>query len=192
LPIDDRYGPTFSTELSWSNEGDRLAVQSCGMSSCRTRLLDPASHAIESVPGEDQGLLLGVTQGKFIGYGACRGLPCAVRATDLASGIDVTLIEAVGVAGLVATEEGPAVAYETGNGSQLAAVDVVTGVARPVGTLPAGLRLVADWDGSGTRERLPAGWARLSPAGGPSGSDDRSVLIRLADGATVGLAEVTR
>ena len=122
--------------------------------------------------GEDQGPLLGVARGKLIGYGACRGLPCPVRATDLASGIGVTLVEAAGVAGLVATEEGPAIAYEaTGNGSlELAAVDVVTGVARPVATLAPGLRLATDWDGSATRKRLPDGWALLGPADLPTGS----------------------
>ena len=193
LPIDERYGPTFSTELSWSDEGDRLVVQSCGFNSCRTRLLDPASGAIRWVLGEDQGPLLGVAGGKLIGYAACRGLPCPVRAMDLASGMGVTLVEAAGMAGLVATEAGPAVAYETGNGSaELAAVDVATGVVRPVATLAPGLRLVTEWDGSATRERLPHGWALLSPADAPSASDDQSVLIRLADGATVGLTEVTR
>ena len=193
LPIDDRYGPTFSTELSWSEKGDQLAVQSCGLSHCRTRLLDLASGAIQAVLGEDQGPLLGVMGGKLIGYGACRGLPCPVRSTDLVSGTNVTLVEAAGVAGLIASEAGPAVAYETGTGSaELAAVDVTTGVARPVATLTSGLRLVPNWDASGTRERLPGGWALLSPPDRLSGSDDRSVLIRLADGATVGLVEVTR
>ena len=193
LPTDDRYGPTFSTELSWSEGGDQLAVQSCGLSHCRTRLLDVASGGIRSMFGEDQGPLLGVTRGKLIGYGACRGLPCPVRSTDLASGMDVTLVEAAGVAGLVATEAGPAVAYETGTGSaELAAVDVISGVSRPVATVPRDLRLATTWDSSATRERLPAGWALLSPADGSSGSVDRSVLIRLVDGATVGLAEVTR
>ena len=193
LPVDDRYGATFSTELSWSEPGDQLTVQSCGVGRCRTRLLDLASGTIQSVVGEDQGALLGVTGGKLIGYGACRGLPCPVRSTDLASGIGVTLITAAGAAGLVETEAGPAVAYETGTGSaELAAVDVTTGTARPIATLAPGLRLVPDWDGSAPKERLPDGWARLSPDSSASGSNDRSVLIRLADGAAVELAGVTR
>jgi hypothetical protein len=192
LPADDHYGPTFSTELSWSDRGDQLAVQSCGFTRCRTRLLHLASGAVRSVLGEDQGPLLGVAGGKLVGYGTCRGLPCRVRAIDLDSGSDVTLVEAAGVAGLVATEAGPAVAYEAGNGdAELVAVDVATGVARPVATLAPGLRLVTDWDASSTRERLPHGWALLSSADGSSRADARSVLVRLADGTTVGLAEVT-
>ena len=50
---DGRFGRTWSTELAWSAEGDRLAVQSCGEMACRTRLFDPSDGS--SRPGRRPG-----------------------------------------------------------------------------------------------------------------------------------------
>src|SRR2546421_397112 len=55
LAADDRYGPTFSTELSWSVPRDVLVAQSCGITSCRTRLLDTLNGHFQSIEVADQG-----------------------------------------------------------------------------------------------------------------------------------------
>jgi hypothetical protein len=49
LPADARFGRTFSTELTWSLEGDRLVVQQCGYTSCRTRLVDPGTGQVRTI-----------------------------------------------------------------------------------------------------------------------------------------------
>ena len=62
-PISDdaRFGLTFGTQLGWGSDETTLSVQSCGIESCRTRLLDAQSGAITTFDADGQGPIVGVT-----------------------------------------------------------------------------------------------------------------------------------
>ncbi len=85
LPPSDEFGPTFGTELHWSTTGAALAVQSCGMSDCRTRVLDVGSGTVATFDAPGRGEFIGLTPAHLISYADCSGLPCDVLSTDLAS-----------------------------------------------------------------------------------------------------------
>ena len=78
LPADARFGPTFGTRLEWSVDGSTLVVQSCGATSCRTRLLDVATGAIVTLDAHPHGELIGVTATHLVAFDACHWLPCGV------------------------------------------------------------------------------------------------------------------
>lgn len=86
LPADNRFGRTFGTLLAWSADGATLAVQSCGMEACRTRLLDVSSGRIDLLDDVAHGTLIGVTETHLIAYDACHGQPCAVLAIERGTG----------------------------------------------------------------------------------------------------------
>lgn len=116
LPADDRYGPTFGTQLSLSPDGSALAVQSCGFGACRTRVLDIASGGVETYDEQPHGALIGVVQDGLIAFDACRGMPCPVIAVDR-SGVTTTLAIEAWSATLGARADGSAyVSIETAAG----------------------------------------------------------------------------
>jgi hypothetical protein len=86
LPDSDAMGPTFGTGLYWSSAGDALAVQSCGFSSCRTRVIDVSSGAVSTYDAAGQGQFIGLTARHLVTYADCPGLPCAVLSARLAGG----------------------------------------------------------------------------------------------------------
>jgi hypothetical protein len=79
-------GPIFGTELHWSVDGLALAVQSCGIAECLTRVLD-VEGGIRTYDAPGQGQFIELNEAQLITYAACGGMPCAVIATDLATGI---------------------------------------------------------------------------------------------------------
>jgi hypothetical protein len=85
LPADGRFGRTWSTEFAWSVDGDRVAVQSCGLAACRTRLLDPGTASADLVAEPDLGPIVGLTRDRLVTYLACRGEPCPIVSIDLAT-----------------------------------------------------------------------------------------------------------
>jgi hypothetical protein len=194
LPADERFGPTFSTELGWSLEGDRLAVQQCGYTNCRTRLLDPQSNWVSSIARPELGELVGVADGRVIAYAACHGLPCPILSVEASTGQTALVAEAAGLAQLVPTERGPRVIHEDGpdRDRHLRSTDIAGGSAVTI-PAPAGeLRLVPSSARASAGTQLPAGWVVLATDGRRAGGSGRPVLLRLADGLTVPLAEVTR
>ncbi len=86
LPPSPDFGPTFGTALHWSEDGDALVVQSCGFSSCRSRVLDIASGHVSMYDHSGQGELIGLTASHLLTYADCAGLPCDVLSTDLRTG----------------------------------------------------------------------------------------------------------
>lgn len=80
------FGPVFGTELRWSVDGNALAVQSCGLHACLTRILDLRTGAITAYTMPDQGAFVALSDAHLITYAACGGLPCAVLSTDLKTG----------------------------------------------------------------------------------------------------------
>jgi hypothetical protein len=79
-------GITFATKLAWSIAGDELAVQSCGIVACRTRVLDVATGSIQSFADPPHGTLVGLTSDKLFAFDVCPGLPCALESVDRATG----------------------------------------------------------------------------------------------------------
>jgi len=193
LAADRRFGRTFSTELSWSAEGDRLVVDSCGIESCRRRLVDPVGSTVTTVARPDLGPLVGVTRGRVISYAACPGLPCPLIAVDAGTGASVRIADAAGLARLVDTERGPRLVHEVSVGGRPALRTTgITGQDPEILPLPdPALHLVGTTDRTAAGTRLPLGWVVLTRDGrSPNGPG--LVLIRLADGATTRLAEVVR
>ena len=194
LPKDARFGRTFSTELSWSLEGDRLVVQQCGSTSCRTRLVDPTTGHVGTIAQPELGELVGVAGGRVVSYAACRGLPCPIVSVEASSGRSAVIAEAAGLARLVHTDNGPRVVHETGQDGQrhLRSTDVAGGAAVTVPAPADDLRLVPTSARASAGTRLPVGWVLLAPDGRRVGASSRPVLVRLTDGQSVSLGEVTR
>jgi hypothetical protein len=80
------FGVTFATSLRWSLDGDGLAVQSCGIAACRTRVFELASGAIETFADTGQGQIVGLTAAKVVTFDACPDLPCGLAAIDRPTG----------------------------------------------------------------------------------------------------------
>jgi hypothetical protein len=80
------FGVTFATRLAWSLAGDELAVQSCGMEACRTRVLDTATGRVQSFVDPPHGELVGFSTEKLFAFDVCSGLPCALESVDRATG----------------------------------------------------------------------------------------------------------
>ncbi|MFL5680160.1 MAG: hypothetical protein ACJ77B_06115 [Chloroflexota bacterium] len=190
---DERYGRTFSTELAWSDDGTALVVQSCGIASCRTRLLDPRTGATRSVGDANQGVLIGAAAGRLITFASCRGLPCAIESTDIATGAMTTIGEAAGEARVVDTTDGAVVVAEaTADGeTSVRAIDPVSGRGRTIPVARPGLRLVGTATVAGGGQGIPPGWVLLTSDARPA-ADGASVLVNVVDGSTVELPEVQR
>ena len=192
LSADDRFGPTFSTELSWSAEGDVLVAQSCGITSCRTRLLDAAG--VRTFDEADQGEVIGLAGGRLIVYGACRGLPCPVSSIDTTTGAATAIASAAGAARLVVTTTGPRLLAEVGLDADRALVLVDPASAARV-SVPIDARdwhLVPNAARAGGALATPPGWALLTRDGSPPGPGDAAELLDLENGATLDLMEVTQ
>lgn len=92
LPDSEVFGPTFGTELRWSVDGSALAVQSCGVGICRTRILDTTTGRVESVD-HGHGPIVGLTSRTLYAFEDLHGLPSAVLAFDRQSGLLTTLVD---------------------------------------------------------------------------------------------------
>jgi hypothetical protein len=196
LDPDPRFGRTFSTELAWDLAGERLAVQSCGEVACRTRSVARLGGPTRMLDAPDLGPVVGLDGDSLVTYEACRGLPCPIVSTDLATGERRVLASAAGLAVLVSTASGPRLVHEAvlGTGRALRSVDLGTGDATDAGPIPDGLGLLASPDRAAAATRTPRGWVVLVadgrlPADGRSGHPQ---LRRIPDGATVPFDEAWR
>jgi hypothetical protein len=194
LPADERFGRTYSTELAWSLEGDSLVVQQCGYTNCRTRLVEPDGGGVSTIARPELGELIGVAGGRVVAYAACHGLPCQIVSVDASTGRTAVVADAAGLAQLVPTETGPKVVHETGPDADrhLRSTDLAGGSPVTIPTFASDLRLVPASARALAGTQLPAGWVLLAPDGRRAGGSSRPVLVRLADGLTVSLGEVTR
>ena len=195
IPADERFGRTFSTELSWSVGRKRLVVESCGAAACRIRTFDPATGAASLLDDPAIGPIVGVADGIVVAYEACRGLPCDIFATDIATRERILVADGAGLAVLVRSRGGPRLVHELGTDPQgpLAAVDLRGRSDGRVGSAPRGTRLVAgpSWTDAG----VPAvdGWIAFAPDGRPTeGGSARAVIRRITDGHTARFDEVLR
>lgn len=195
-PIDPdiRFGPTWLTELSWSDDGSLLAVQSCGEVACRVRWVDMVSGATGMVADPSLGDMVGLTGRLFVAHGACRGLPCPIRSVDLQTGSANTLVAAAGQATAVREGDRTRVVYEIdADGQAVGSIGVDGGDARRLPIDGAHRRLIAGSGWAGGAAELPPGWVALGPDGrlplaGPTGV----VLRRISDGRQAAFDQVSR
>ncbi|HEV8488773.1 MAG TPA: hypothetical protein VGQ58_03180 [Candidatus Limnocylindrales bacterium] len=191
---DERFGRTYSTELAWSLEGDRLVVQQCGYTSCRTRLLEPVTGRVATIARPELGELVGAGDGRVVVYAACHGLPCPILSVDPSTGRTTIIATTAGLARLVPTGDGPRLVHETGPDTDrhLRSVDLAGASVLTVTAPAADLRLVPAPTRALAGTRIPAGWILLAPDGRRVGGSRGPVLVRLVDGLAVTLREVTR
>ena len=192
---DERFGRTFSTELSWSVEGDHLVVQSCGAVACRTRVLDPGSGRVRLIDDPHLGESIGLVGGRLISYADCHGLPCPLVTVDVETGRRTILADDAGTAVLVVTEAGPRIVHEIGAGTRpslrTVGIDGVEhGRAHP---LRADVRLVPGPSRTGANTGLARGWVLLTTDGRPPRDRSAAAFVHHVDtGETVAVQEVTR
>lgn len=195
IPPDIEFGPTFSTELTWSTEGDRLAVQSCGARACRTRILERGSGSVTTIAGSDQGELIGLAGGLVVAYAACPGLPCPIEGIDPASGARTVLAPAAGLG--VVTGSGPdaRLVFEVGGGAGLLiAYNLRTGEERSLPAFEVGRRLMPAVARAMAGIAVPDGWIALADLGRASDLPGAPAIgfVRLADNHSAGPEEVLR
>ena len=136
----------WSTGLTLSADGARLAVQSCDPDRCLTRVLDLATGAIATIDGE-HGSVVGIVGPMLITRAACPGLPCDILAWDLRTGRSTTL--ATDTSGAAVTrDERVVLLRRVADGTTTAAlVDVSSGLRLALGQVERGVFLQ---DGTGT------------------------------------------
>jgi hypothetical protein len=192
---DTRFGRTFTTEFTWDLAGDQLAVQACGEVACRIRVISKGG-LVTTLDAPDLGPIVGFDGGRVVTYTACRGLPCPIVSTDLASGSRRALVSAAWLAVLASSPDGARLVHETsfGAGLGLRSVALDTGVSVDLRALPDGLRLHPSPAQAGSSTRVPRGWVLLVPEGRlpADGRPGRPELRRIQDGMTVPLDEVPR
>ena len=196
IAADERFGPTYTTEFTWDLAGRTLAVQSCGETACRIRILDPAAGVPLVVDQPDLGPIVGLDGDVLVTYAACPGLPCPIVATDAVTGTRSILADAGATAVLVSTADGSRLVHEVidESGIALRSVALDGSSEADVGWLSDGRRLHPATSVAEAATGLPTGWVVLSPDGRlPAGGPDARTQIRhVPDGRTVQLDEVAR
>jgi hypothetical protein len=192
---DQRFGPTWLTELGWSDDGQTLVVESCGEVACRFRLVDLSTGDRSQVAEPAFGDLVGVAQDRIVVRGACRGLPCPVIAIDRDGGRPVILADAAGQAVLATDETGRAVVVHERDvdGRVVAAIRPDGTDARSIPVAADGRRLVGPAAWAGGAVDHPPGWVLFGPDGRPPvGEGQAALLRRIPDGRTAPVDEVLR
>jgi hypothetical protein len=195
IVADARFGPTWLTDLLWSDDGRALAVQSCGELACRVRVLDPVIGDVQLVSDPDVGDLVGLAGDRLVVHGVCRGLPCPLVSVDLRDGTTTVLEHAAGQAVLSRDADGrPVVVHEVGaTGRTLRIVALDGQHPEALDGDPDGRRLVAGPARSGGAAEVAPGWILFGPEGRlPIDGAIRPVLRHVPDGRTVPLDEVSR
>lgn len=195
LPTDDRFGRTFATEFTWSVDGQRLAVRSCGERSCRIRVLDPGTGRHQLLADPSLGDIVGLTSDRVVIRAACAGLPCPVLAVPVDGGDPVLLEDAAGIATLTARPDGTEViVMEVGHGERSLRTSSLDGTTvSDLGPLADGDRLVPLGAVADGRDALPPGWVAIAREGSDGfNSMPRIDARHIPDGQTVALDEVPR
>jgi len=192
---DERFGPTWLTELSWSDDGTLLAVESCGEVACRIRWLDVRTGVSGAVSDPTLGGLVGITSDRLVAHGACRGLPCPLRSVALVHGGISTIVPSAGKAVLTRDARGRHVlVYERdADGSSVASIGLDGSAGRVLPADRAGRRLIAGPAWAASAAEVPAGWIAFGPDGrlpiaGPVGA----LLRHVSDDRVVPFYEVQR
>jgi hypothetical protein len=195
IVADARFGPTWLTDLVWSDDGRSLAVQSCGEVACRVRVVHPVEGDVQLVSDPTLGDLVGLAGDRLVAHGACRGLPCPLVSVDLADGTTMVLHHAAGQAVLSRDAEGrPVVVHEIGaTGRALRIVGLDGRDTQVLEIDPDGRRLIAGPARAGGAVETVPGWILFGPEGRlPPDGALQPLLRHVPDGRTVPLDEVSR
>ena len=190
---DAAFGRTWSTAFTWSDDGS-LAVESCGEVSCRTRVVGPRGPSGLATSEPDLGTTLGLAGDRLVSYLACRGLPCPIVVTELATGRRTTLVDGARVAILTSTTAGPRLVHvrDDGHGPTLHSVALDGSGDLDLGPLPEGFDLLADASRTAAGVAVPADWV-VTAAQGRLPADPNSpapILRHVLDGRSATLGEV--
>ena len=195
IAADARFGPTWLTDLVWSEDGRSLAVQSCAEVACRVRIFDPVDGGVQVVEDPTLGDIVGLAGDRLVAHAACRGLPCPLLSRDVRDGSTVVIDHAAGQAVLSQDADGrPVIVHEVGTAGDVLRVVGLDGQdAEALDGDPGGRRLIAGPARSaGAAEHVP-GWVLFGPDGRlPIDGSIRPVLRRVTDGRAVPLDEVSR
>ena len=197
IGADDRFGPTWRTDLAWGDDGTTLVVGSCGEAACRYRLVmsGAATTAPTTIADPMLGALVGLAGDRLVTRQACRGLPCPIVSTGIHGAVSDVLADDAGLAVMARDERGrTVVVHETDAGGR------GIGSMRPDGSdrqvLPAppfGSRLVADAAWAAGAAEHPADALVFGPDGRVAPDAARSTLLRpLWSEAATPLDEVVR
>jgi hypothetical protein len=180
---DPRFGPTWTTELGWSDDGRTLLVESCGEVACRYRLVEPASGATDLVAEPALGDLVGLADGRLVARGACLGLPCPLLAMPRGGGEPVILDADAGQAVLTRGADGRSlVVHELdADGRAVRAVRPDGRDGGPVDVPVDGRRLVGPAAWSGGALETADGWVPFAIDGRLPLGDGRTTLLRRVD-----------
>jgi hypothetical protein len=187
-----RIGRVFATELSWSTDGKRLVVTSCGEAFCVARILDRGSGRVTNVDDHGIGEVIGLVGDDLVAYGRCPWLPCEIVAMNLRTGHVRDLAPLAGLAALSVTDDGAVVAFEDFKTRGVVRVARLDGTALRTLPLEAGLRLVPATDRALAGIELPASVIALAAGSRPSRSLVPATFMNVADGRRVPAAEVVQ
>jgi hypothetical protein len=179
-PLLDEIGPVWTTGLRVSEDGARLAVESCGAEACRVRIADLGSG---SRPSGDSfpGMLVGLDDQQLLTLRDCDGLSCDLVSTALATRAERRLATDVASASSLVLDGRlfAVAALQLDGRPSLVAIDAAAGK-----TWVAAESVLAEGFG-------PEAWAsvRLVPAGGTSdaGIEAPSGWVGVVAGPKVGL-----
>jgi hypothetical protein len=187
-----RIGRVFATELSWSAEGQRLVVKSCGETFCVARVLDRSSGRVITIDDHRVGETIGFVGDELVAYGGCPWLPCEFVAMNVKTGRVRDLAPLAGLAAVYVSDGRAVVAFEDFELRGSLRVVGLDGIALRTLPLEAGLRLVPAPDRALAGIELPAGVIALAPGSRPSRSLVPATFINIADGRRLPAAEVVR
>ncbi|HET8787099.1 MAG TPA: hypothetical protein VFM38_15810 [Candidatus Limnocylindrales bacterium] len=192
IGVDDRFGPTWLTDLAWGDDGETLVVASCGEAACRYRLVPPSGGPVLSIADPELGALVGQADDRLVVREACRGLPCPIVSVGVRSGDRAVLADTAGQAVMARQSGQPVVVYESdADGSRLATITPDGGAPRIVAGPPPGLRLVSATRWSGDAAEHPADRLVFGPDGRlPVDGSQPAILRDVAGNVTVALDEV--
>jgi hypothetical protein len=192
MVTDARFGPTWRTELGWTDD-ETLVVGSCGEVACRYRLLSADDGAVTTIADPRLGAFVGLAEGHLVVHAACRGMPCPLISVDVVERERHTIHEAAGIAVMGRDEAGRSVVvHEVGlAGVSLRSVRPDGAGGRLLPAAPRGLRLVGGpaWAGGATER--PGDRLVFGPDGRlPIDGTRRAMLRAISAERTVTLGEV--
>ncbi len=192
IASDDRFGPTWLTDLAWGDDGSTLVVGSCGETACRYRIV-PAAGPVMAIADPTLGSSVGLAGDRLVAREACRGLPCPIVSLDVRGRGRAIVADSAGraILGRDGTGRSVVVYEHDPEGSVLEATTPdgqgVVELAAP----PPGLRLVADARWSGGAAEHPADRLLFGPDGRlPIDGSRRALLRQIVGGSPVALDEV--
>jgi hypothetical protein len=192
LPPNERIGRVFATSLSWSVDGRRLVVTSCGEAACLARIVDRATGRVTTVDHPRIGEVIGLVGDDLVAYGGCPGLPCEIVVMNLRTGRVREISTLAGLATLSTVEKRGVVAYEDYTARGHLRLVPLDGAARRTVALDKGLRLVPGSDRALAAIELPAGVIALAEGSRPWRANGSPEFVNLADGRRLPVVEIVR